>query len=350
MNAAAIDKRLPPKKLLILSGIAAAINYIKALASADDVELHVGDADRFCPGLYAPRVHPVLLPRARDLEAYRQALDEVIAHRGIQYLIPTSDYDMAAVMALLNAGWTPPVRLFRPPADSFRSLSHKSRLAAVLGDRFPEHVPRTVVDQAQARSLGVPLVVKPAAEAGGKGVTIVRTLCELPAAIARLRGLFPGDILFQEYIPGDTWVLTMVYDPDGRLIVAQPMRSHQTFFTWGGGGCAGELMDVPTLVALGADMVAAVGGWCGPLNLEWRRHEETGRFMVMEANCRLNGYSYLTTMNGLNLPRIVLSLLSAAPLSPLDTRPLPQDQRVPFVLGYRERLVDNWLQPAAHEA
>ena len=74
-----------------------------------------------------------------------------------------------------------------------------------------------------------------------------------------------------------------------------------------GGGCAGEMVDNPDLVRLTTDVVQASGGWCGPINFEWRLHAETGAPYLMEANCRLNGYSYLTTMNGVCLPRIVLA-------------------------------------------
>ena len=48
----------------------------------------------------------------------------------------------------------------------------------------------------------------------------------------------------------------------------------------------------------------------GPLNLEFRRHAETGQIYVIDGNCRLNGYSYLTTMNGSNYPRAMIDMLS----------------------------------------
>jgi biotin carboxylase len=186
------------------------------------------------------------------------------------------------------------------------------------------------------------VVVKPTGESGGKGVTIVRHRDDLAAAVARIRGLFGDQFVVQQFIPGRTYVETMVYDQGGGLAIAVGMRSHLTFFTWGGGGCAGEMVDEPELHRLSAEVVAACGGWRGPINFEWRRHAETGAFYLMEANCRLNGYSYLTTMNGVELPRIVLALLTGEALPVVSA---PAERRRNFILGFRETAVDNWVQP-----
>jgi hypothetical protein len=328
------------KNVMVLSGTASAINYIKSFIGDPDVRLHVTDSDPYCPGLYAPAVTPHWLPRARDTARYRQALDCLLAEQAIDVLIPTSDYDVEGVIHYLHDGWTPNVAMFRPSFEAHHVLGHKGRLMAHLYERLPSIVPRTWSEPAKCRDLPFPVVVKPTAESGGKGVTIVRERADLPAAVARIRELYGEQFMVQQFIPGRTYIVSMVYDHDGRLVVAAGMRSHLTFFTWGGGGCAGEMVDEPDLLRLCADVAAAAGGWRGPINFEWRRHAETGAFYLMEANCRLNGYSYLTTMNGICLPRIVLALLTGEPLPVVSTP--PQHSRN-FVLGFRERLIDHWI-------
>jgi biotin carboxylase len=191
--------------------------------------------------------------------------------------------------------------------------------------------------------LSYPVVVKPTGESGGRGVAIVNEVADLAAAAARLRALVEDRFVIQEFIPGRTYVATMVYDGEGRLMIGVGMRSHLTFFTWGGGGCAGEMVDEPEMLHLTDQVVEASGGWRGPINFEWRRHADTGAFYLMEANCRLNGYSYLTTMNGVCLPRVVLSLLTDAPLPPVTP---PSAWRTNFILGFRETIVDRWVQAA----
>ena len=327
--------------VLLLSGTASAINYISSLAGDPAIRLHVTDADPYCPGLYAEGVIPHRVPRARDTEAYRAALDRVIADHSMDVLIPTSDYDAEGVIEYLHDGWTPPVALFRPSWEVRRRLAEKHRLMAHLTPVLPAIVPRTWSRQDAEADIIFPVVVKPIAESGGKGLEIVECRENLAAAVARTAALFGDGYIIQQYVPGRTYIVSLVYDHEGRLVVAVPMRSHQTFFTWGGGGCAGELVDDDEIVRLSIAVIAAGGGWRGPINVEWRRHQETGRYYLLEVNCRLNGYSYLTTMNGVCLPRVVLSLLTGAPLPPLDLP--PPESRKNFVIGFRETLIDRWI-------
>jgi biotin carboxylase len=200
-------------------------------------------------------------------------------------------------------------------------------------------VPRTWHSCDGTADLEFPVVVKPTGESGGKGISIVERKEDLISAIARVRAVFGEDFVIQQYIPGRTYIASMVYDHAGDLVIAISMRSHVTFFTWGGGGCAGEIVDDPELLRLCVQVAEATGGWRGPINFEWRRHAETSAFYLLEANCRLNGYSYLTTMNGVPLPRIVLALLTGQPLPALSK---PSERTRNFILGFRETLVDRW--------
>jgi predicted ATP-grasp superfamily ATP-dependent carboligase len=327
--------------VLVLSASASAVNYIRTLAGDPGIRLHLTDADPYCPGLYARDVVPAWLPRARDTETYRAALDALLNERRIDVLIPTSDYDVEGVVDYLHDGWNPAVRLFRPAWQAFHDLAHKERLMARVGAQLPEVVPRTWSAAAARGGVPCPAVVKPIAESGGKGVSIVERRADLAAALARAEALYGDAYVVQEFIPGRTYVATMVYDQGGALAIVVAMRSNLTFFTWGGGGCAGELVDSPELARLSAAVIDACGGWRGPINLEWRENPEHGRYYLMEANCRLNGYSYLTSMNGLVLPRVVLNLLLEEPLPALGLP--PPERRRNFVLGYRETLVGPWL-------
>ncbi|MBF0612856.1 MAG: ATP-grasp domain-containing protein, partial [Magnetococcales bacterium] len=226
--------------ILVLSATASAINYILTLAEDPHITLHLTDCNPNSPGLHAPGIVPHLIPPASQRESYRQTLDQIIATDEIDLLIPTSDYDISAVVELLQDGWNPPVRMFRPPVNSLRILSDKATLAKTMRSYLPDHIPASFSLDQLHEPLLFPLVVKPRNQSGGKGVSIVHDRESLFNQVALLRERIGDGILVQEYIEGSTHVVVMVYDHEGRVAAALPLVSHLTFFTWGGGRLCGR--------------------------------------------------------------------------------------------------------------
>jgi predicted ATP-grasp superfamily ATP-dependent carboligase len=328
-----------PRNLLVLSATASAINVIKSLQRDLDVKLFVSDVSLYASGLYQRGVTPVLLPPARALNDYRAALDSHIAKNNIEMIIPTSDRDIEAVVKLIHGGWDPPVAMFRPSLTSQQILANKLSLAKhVRSHGLPAPATWTNLDDAT-----FPAVIKPLSEGGARGVAIVHHRRNAEEAIRRCKETFGSQCVIQEYIPGgvgSTYISLMLYDQRGELIANDVMRSSLTYFTWGGGGNAGYPTQDEDISNASQAIIAAVGGWKGPLNLEFRRHSETRQIYLIEANCRLNGYSYLTTMNGANYPRAIVDLLAGKDPSLSVCAPCPSNN---FVLGFREALVDHWV-------
>jgi len=112
--------------------------------------------------------------------------------------------------------------------------------------------------------------------------------------------------------------------------------------TWGGSGNAGVIVDEPEVIRLSERVIELAGGWKGPVCVEFKRHDDNRRFYVMEANCRLNGYSYLTTMNGMDFPHAIVDLLRDGHTSRLTKYKRSGTRN--FVLGFREKVVDGWVE------
>src|SRR5262249_46346255 len=155
-----------------------------------------------------------------------------------------SDRDIEGVVELLNRGWTPPAKVFRPPYSAYRILSNKARLAVLLSaSDVPVPAVYPTID-----SVVFPAVVKPLTEGGTKGVSIVNTRDQLVAAIELLRYTYGGDYVLQEYVPGgigSIHMVTLLYDHGAKLVGAVAMHSSATFMTWGGSGNAGSIVDEP---------------------------------------------------------------------------------------------------------
>jgi hypothetical protein len=328
---------------LVLSATASAINFKNSLRADPKVRLFLTDRSKFASGLYGEGVVPFVIPPARDLDRYQAALDRIIAEHSIAAMVPSSDHDMEGVMELLRRGWNPPVKMFRPDYDVYRTLSHKGRLINYLR-RIGFNVPRVYnhIDEVK-----YPVVIKPSREGGSKGVWIATSERELIAYRAAVERLYGSEIVIQQFIPGGPgtiYIALLLYGQDGNLYGEVASHSHLTFMTWGGGGNAGIVVYEPKLLEEAKRIVEAAGGWKGPINLEFKKHSETGHFYLMEANCRLNGYSYLTTMNGLNFPRAIVDLLFYGTTDFLSLH--PSQKLLNFIMSFREKTIDTWIGDA----
>ena len=325
--------------VLVLSSTASAINYKNSLANDQECRLFFTDVSRYAAGLYDERIIPLLIPPARDHDNYRQALDRIIETHQIDVLIPTSDHDMEGVATLLTKGWNPRVKMFRFDTGKFFLYTNKKKLARKVEELG--YVSARLFKKGE--QVDLPVVIKPTREGGGKGVWIVDNESDYREKLALVQQQYGDDLVVQEFIPGGTgsiFVVLLLFGQDGELYGEAVTRSSLTFMTWGGGGNAGCIVDKPDLLAYAKVILHSLGGWQGPINMEFKQHSENGKYYLMEINCRLNGYSYLTTMNGLNFPRAIIDLLvhgTTKNISPADIK-----ERKNFILSYRETIVNDW--------
>jgi len=327
-------------KILILSGTASAVNYVKSLDSIQGLSLFVTDASRYASLLYSSEITPFVIPLARNSKEYQKALDAIIEEQSIDVMIPTSDHDMEGVMQLINNGWNPPVLMFKPDFETYHRLTHKGDLVRSL-DGLGLEVPKlyTSLDM-----VDFPVVLKPPREGGSKGVWILDNQERLQKKYEEIVQTYGEDVVLQEYIPGESgsiYLALLLYDQKGELCGEIATRSTSTLMTWGGGGISGEVVDEPELLETAKTIIASCGGWKGPVNLEFKKHADTGLFYLMEVNCRLNGYSYLTSMNGLNFPKAIIELLTNGHTEYLSLDKIKE--RKNFIISFRERHFDSFL-------
>lgn len=328
------------KNVLILSGTASAINIINALENVEGIQLFVTDASKYATALYNANVIPFLVPRARNHKEYKAAIDKIIIQYNIHYLLPTSDHDMEGVMALINDGWRPNVKMFSPDFSVYDRLTHKAKLLKGL-EVNGLGIPKVYSIN---EPIDFPVIIKPSREGGGKGIWTVKNQEELNERYEVIKRQYGDDIIIQEYIPGGAgsiYVALLLYDQNGNLCGEAASRSLLTYFSWGGGGNAGELVHEPELLNLAKRIVEESGGWKGPLNVEFKRHSESKKFYIMEVNCRLNGYSYLTTMNGMNFPQAMIDILSGSKPSFLSIS--NAKKRKNFIISFIEKEVPEWI-------
>jgi excisionase family DNA binding protein len=149
----------------------------------------VGTADRL--GIRAV-VPPTDGPGAVDLLSIDSVLAAAVAagadglHPGFGFLAENADF----AEAVLASG----IRWVGPPPAAIRAMGDKAaarRLAAELGVPVVPGYDGAAQDDATlesaAREIGLPLLVKPSAGGGGKGMHVVRSFGRLPDALASAR-------------------------------------------------------------------------------------------------------------------------------------------------------------------
>ncbi len=159
-----------------------------------------------------------LLDADRVVAAARAAGSDAV-HPGFGFLAENAGFAQAVIDAgMLWVG---------PPANAIRTMGDKAaarRLAVELGVPIvPGYDGEDQSDAAlrrAARRLGYPLLVKPAAGGGGKGMRVVREPARLPAALASARreaqGAF-GDarLILERFVEGPRHVEVQVLFDDG---------------------------------------------------------------------------------------------------------------------------------------
>src|SRR6202048_2390178 len=197
------------------------IRTIAVFSDADALAQHVRYADEAIRiGPAAPRES--YLNVARILDVARSSGAQAI-HPGYGFLSENAEFAQACVDAgLVFVG---------PPASAISAMGSKivakARMRAagvpVLpgyegADQDLEHL------HAEARRLGMPLIIKPAAGGGGKGMRIVRDAAQIPEALAAARRLAVsavggGALLRERYLPAPRHIEVQVFaDRQGNFV------------------------------------------------------------------------------------------------------------------------------------
>jgi len=181
-------------------------------------------------------------------------------------------------------------------------------------------VPQTRVPQADegltqlANSLPYPLIVKPlspqdwsqpriASLVGGKKALVARSSTDLLRTADLLGDGFFRTAL-QEYIPGRDDRLFSVHAyvaRDGTPLGVFTGQKIRTYPTYAGIGCFVRSPWVPDL-ADRAFRILKTMDYRGPALLQFKQHEETQEFILLEINPRVSSWNLLATRSGVNIP------------------------------------------------
>ena len=297
-------------------GGAAGVAVVRALAHRHDVHVIAADMDGWASGLYlVPADSRRLLPPGASPE-FVPTLAAIVRDDEIDVVISTVDVELVALAARREE--LAPAVLAAPPQATLEVALDKYLLAQRCRDVV--HVPTTLLagPDALAADWVFPVIAKPRAGAGGRGVRVVSDRAALQA--------LPTDegLIVQDMLPGEEYSVDVIAADDGRVVAAVPRVRERVD---SGVAIAGRTVHDPELEGA-ASAVAQAIGLVGVANVQLRRDRE-GRAALLEVNPRFPGSLPLTIASGVDIPSLVVDLFTGRKLP--DSLPFREVASVRFL-------------------
>ena len=215
-----------------------------------------------------------------------------------------------------------------PPPEAIEAMGDKIRAKATVAAAGVPVVPGGAEPGddlvAVAGRIGFPVLVKPSAGGGGKGMAVVRSAEELPAALESARrtaqaAFGDGTLLVERFVPDPRHIeIQVLADAHGNVIhlgerECSLQRRHQKIVE----EAPSPLLDAATRERMGAAAVEAARsvGYTGAGTVEFIVHGGTREHHFMEMNTRLQVEHPVTEMvTGLDLVELQLRIAAGEPL------------------------------------
>jgi carbamoyl-phosphate synthase large subunit len=325
-----VDSKLKPRVLLTGAGGAAAVSFIKATRH-EPVDVYASDMDPLAAGLYLvppPKRHLVLAGADPDFVPHLLALCR--RHR-IDVLVPTVDSELVAVAAAADDFEAAGVRLLLARKSTLLICLDKLTLLGACEGVVPVGRFAALDGAFPARDWEFPVMIKPRAGSGSRGI-------EKVASAARLAAMpHDGQLLVQEYLPGEEYSVDVLAAGDGRIVAAVPRARLKVD---SGVAVTARTLHDPELEDL-ARRVATRIGLRYAANIQFRRNAK-GTPTLLEVNARFPGTMPLTVESGINMPLLALRdvLGQPPPAGPMPFRDVA-------VVRY---WTEEFIEPAALDA
>ncbi|MER7542989.1 acetyl/propionyl/methylcrotonyl-CoA carboxylase subunit alpha [Actinomadura sp.] len=284
--------------------------------AADAGARHVREADE-----------ALLIPSYLDIEAViaaARAAGAPAVHPGYGFLAENTAFARACGEAGLV--------FIGPPAEAIEAMGDKIRAKRTVAAAGVPVVPgrdepglSDAELEAAALEVGLPVLLKPSAGGGGKGMRLVRDAADLPEAIAsarrEARGSFGDDTLLAErFVENPRHIEIQVFaDAHGGAVhlgerECSLQRRHQKIIE----EAPSPLLDEESRARMGAAAVAAARavGYAGAGTVEYIvSADRPGEFFFMEMNTRLQVEHPVTELvTGLDLVELQLRVAAGEPL------------------------------------
>jgi predicted ATP-grasp superfamily ATP-dependent carboligase len=277
------------------------------------VSVSAGSTTRLSPAFFSRHSDKTLVypsPVTQPV-AFAERLLEYLRREPHDVLIPTDDASLA-VSARYRSDFEQVTRLPLPGAAQLAYGLDKARLmqlAERLGIPHPTTLLPASVDEVAslAARMGAPLIVKPRASSGGRGIAYIGPDDNVADAWVAVHQEYPLPMLQQRVACGPKFDVGVLMDERGNAVASFVQRELRHFPVRDGLSTVQESVWRPDLVQRAVTLLRAIG-WYGLAEVEFMEDPTTGEALLFEVNPRFWASIQLAISCGVDFPYLLYQL------------------------------------------
>ena len=256
----------------------------------------------------------ILAPNPEHDPTFAEFVHELVKRERFDVVLPIS-YAAVDQISSIQDRLEPYVRVPLADRASIELAGNKDRtmqFADRIGIAIPKtFYPKSLEDLQQiADTLSYPVVVKGARENGNVGYA--NSPEELTSQYKRISTFSP---IVQEYIRGGGYGFFALYNHGEARAIFMHRRIREYPITGGPSALAESIYD-PTLMEQGLKILDSLH-WHGVAMVEFKKEEQTGRYVLMEINPKFWGSLELAIASGVDFPYLTCKMACDGDIEPV---------------------------------
>lgn len=304
--------------LITCAGGPAAIGLLKSLKDVKKSIYTVAiDSDNLSAGFYLADTKYVV-PSSDD-PGYWEYVLRVIVEEGINLIIPTGDVDIVHFAKHKKILDDLGITTYFSDYSTIQICQDKYEFYKKCHQKYP--LPDTSLVP-----FCLPIIKKPNRGSGSRGVSLYKSNEEIP--LVKIVEEEQENYIYQEYLPGVEYSVDVLNDYEGTFVTCVIRERIQTK---AGISTKGRIVKNTYIENLCKDLSMYLG-LIGPSCIQLK-NDKNNQPKVIEVNPRLGGGTYFSTLAGINIPGIILSLLEG------DIINIQEPKQITVVRYYQEIVI-----------
>ena len=282
--------------VILISGAGGAtgINTIKSLGLANFKGKIVAiDSSKYSAGFYLADSY-YQVPEAKSPK-YIGILDKLIKKESVNLILPTSGFDIFPI-SKNKPRFNKSCVIFMSDYSTVLLCTDKYKAAKKVEGKVS--IPKYYNSIREVKKY--PIFIKPRIGKGSENCYV----CYNKRQFESIQSIHNFNFLIQEFLPGKEYTVDLLSDLDKKVIVAVPRLRIKAD---SGVTVIGKTLINKSLISAASEIASSLG-IRGPCCVQFKE-DKRGVAKFTEINPRLGGGSIISTLSGVNIPKLIIDLV-----------------------------------------